>query len=373
MSLSFNNVLSQMKPSASMQKGLTEGSTAHNLAVGSPDIQAPERIKELLQEYAQSPDLQYQPTKGSLQAIQNVIELIDSGNPNLQDGKNVILVPGAKYGVYLSLKTLCNPGDSVVLIEPYWLSYTDICISLGLQQSFWRPRENEYFVEDFIQLVENSKQKPKVLVINNPINPSGYIFNSEFISHLLDYCASSGIWLILDEVYKDLCFDHELNLHKHLYSDNLIRIGSFSKSLAIPGFRAGYIFASEQFISNFNLLHQHIATSINAQTNFILKNIPKTVYTEFTKFCSEKYQNRFEVAYRALISKQYQPLKSNASFYMLFDVTSKFENGESACEHYEKQGILMTPGIHYGTAYKHTVRICLTKESEVLEQIIKLL
>lgn len=360
----------QMKPSASMAKGLTEGNNKHNLAVGSPDIPPPTQIYDLVKDFGKNPNFQYQPTKGGLETIKNVISLIDGTNELLNPNKNVILTPGAKYGIYLTLKTICNIGDSVLLIEPYWLSYTDICESLGLKTSFWEPIDNNYSISDFELLIEKSTIRPRAIIINNPINPSGYIFDKHTLELLIEYCNNNDIWVILDEVYKDLCFDTNANLHQNLFSNNLIRIGSFSKSLAIPGFRSGYILANETFISNFNLLHQHIATSINSLTAFVLRHINVDTYTDYTKKCSLIYKERYEASYNELLRKGYKPIKSDATFYMLFDVNNKFENGQIACDYFEKQGVLLTAGINYGKKFDNSIRICLTKERTLLTEII---
>lgn len=369
----FNLLLNHMKPSASMSKGLIEGITKHNLAIGSPDIPPPNQIGKLINDFANNPDYQYQPTKGGIDTIKNVINLVDGTNEHLNPNKNVILTPGAKYGIYLSLKTVCDIGDHVILVEPYWLSYTDICESLGLTTSFWEPIENNYTFNDLKLLIEKSINRPRVVVINNPINPSGYIFDQKVLSSIINYCYSNDIWVILDEVYKDLCFDPNIKLHQNLFSNNLIRIGSFSKSLAIPGFRSGYILASEIFIANFNLLHQHIATSINSITGFVLRHLSLEIYIEYTKKCSFIYNKRYESCYNELLKKGYKPIKSDATFYMLFDVSNKFQNGQIACDYFEKQGILLTAGINYGKKFDNTVRICLTRETDILTQVIKTL
>lgn len=369
----FNLLLNKMKPSASMSKGLIEGVTKHNLAIGSPDIPPPSEISELIKDFAKKPDYQYQPTKGGIDTIKNVINLVDRTNEQFNLNKNVVLTPGAKYGIYLALKTVCNIGDHVVLVEPYWLSYTDICESLGLKVSFWEPIDNIYTFNDIKHLIEKSINRPRVIVINNPINPSGYIFDSKLLDSIINYCYSNDIWVILDEVYKDLCFDINKNLHKNLFSNNLIRIGSFSKSLAIPGFRSGYILGSESFITKFNLLHQHIATSINSLTGFILRYLSFQTYTEYTQNCSLIYKKRYEICYRELLEKGYKPIKSDATFYMIFDVSDKFENGQIACDYFETQGILLTAGINYGKKFNKTVRICLTKEIDILYNVINTL
>ena len=97
------------------------------------------------------------------------------------------------------------------------------------------------------------------MILNNPNNPSGRILNKEFLSGLSHFLNKNSIWLILDEVYKDLTFSGTRDLHKGLTNyTNVVRIGSLSKSMAIPGMRIGYVVGNSDFVENFNLFNQHI-------------------------------------------------------------------------------------------------------------------
>ena len=370
---SFNSILQNMKPSASMAKGLSEGKMLYNLAVGSPDIPPPSQINTLIEQFIHQPDFNYQPTKGGQKAIENLLKIVDPNNHSINPNNNVVIVPGAKYGIYLSLKTLCNIGDSVVMVEPYWLSYTDICYSLSLNPIFWRPNIDNYQVNSLEKLIINQPKRPKVIIINNPINPSGYIFKDDELLEIIQLAKRLGIWVILDEVYKDLCFDPSRKLHSNFFDENLIRVGSFSKTLSIPGFRPGYVIGSNNFTKNFNLLHQHIATSIHSITAFILKNIDSEIYHNYTKQCSLIYKERYEFVFKSLIEKGYKPLKSEGTFYMLVDIENKFQDGSEACEKLEEKGIILTPGVNYGETFNNTVRICLTKDLDTFKKIIELI
>lgn len=372
MKLEYNYVLSSMRPSASM-KGLDEKQYLFNLAVGSPDISPPDQIAQLLKDFSANPLYNYQPVKGSLNALNNLKKLVDPDNNHTDPSQNLLLVPGAKYGIYLSLKTICNPGDTVLIIEPYWLSYPDICHSLHVNFVTWKinKESQSYDIISFKKILKSTKLK--AIIINNPVNPSGYVFGIEFLNELIQECKQKDIWIILDEVYKELCFKEDVVLHCNLNAENLIKIGSLSKSLCIPGFRAGYVNAPVQFIQQFNLLHQHIATSIHALTNFIVSSISPSVYNSFTRNCAAVYFERYEIAKLILEQKGFKVLESKASFYLMVDVSHRFDDGEKACAFYEQQNIIMTPGVHYGDSYSSYVRLCLTLPKDQLFEVISLL
>jgi aspartate aminotransferase len=364
--MKFNSTLKNITPSASMSKGLSEVPVFANLAVGSPDILPPDEITNLCLEYSKNPNFSYGQTKGSVKALQNLHKLVFNANSYINPDKQISLCNGAKFGIYLTLKTICNPGDHVMLLQPYWLSYPDICKSLAL---FWSGFEydfstDSYKVDDLKQslLLENSK----VLLLNNPNNPSGKLLSLDFLVEMIDFCEKHEIWVVLDEVYKDLNFAKQSNIHENLQGDNLIRVGSLSKSMALAGMRIGYVQGSNNFIANFNLFNQHISTCINSLSMFLVENMSKFCYDSFSKYCAEIYNERFEMAQTILKQKGYYFLRSESSFYLLVKVTPRYKDIDTAIKSLEEKGIIVTQGEYYGEQFKDYFRVCLTIDKQKL-------
>ncbi|MDP2175486.1 MAG: pyridoxal phosphate-dependent aminotransferase [Bacteroidota bacterium] len=353
-----------------MSKGLSEVSVFANLAVGSPDILPPKEINTLCLEFSKNPNFSYGQTKGSVKALYNLHKLVFNENPNINPDKQISLCNGAKFGIYLTLKTICNPKEHIMLLQPYWLSYPDICKSLDLLWSGFEYdfNNNSYNIDALKQslLSENSK----VLLLNNPNNPSGKLLSLDFLKEMIGFCAKHDIWLVLDEVYKDLNFAKQSNIHENLHGDNLIRVGSLSKSIALAGMRIGYVQGSENFISNFNLFNQHISTCINNLSIFLVENISKSCYDLFSQFCIERYKERFEIAQIILEQKGYSYLQSESSFYLLVKVTPHFKDIETAIQTLEEKGIIVTKGEHYGAQFKDFLRICLTIDKQKLVETL---
>jgi aspartate aminotransferase len=370
--MNFNSTLNYITPSASMSKGLTEVEVFANLAVGSPDILPPTEINTLCLEYCKNPNFAYGQTKGSTKALTNLHKLVFNSNPSINPSTQISLCNGAKFGVYLTLKTICNPDDHVMLLQPYWLSYPDICKSLGLRWSGFEYdfNLNNYHIENLKKCLLSSNSK--VLMLNNPNNPSGKLLSPDFISEIIGFCENLGIWVILDEVYKDLNFAKQNNLHENLNASNLIRIGSLSKSMALAGMRIGYVQGSEDFVSNFNLFNQHISTCINSLSMFLMENMSRDCYDSFSKYCAETYKDRYETAKVILKSKGYSFLESESSFYLLVKVTPHYQDIESAIKALEQKGIIVTQGAHYGEQFKDYFRVCLTLPKAKLEETLSL-
>lgn len=363
----FNNSLKDITPSASMSKGLIEVPVFANLAVGSPDIPPPSYLINLAKDFEQSPNFAYTPTKGSVKALKNLHQIVFHENPNINPQTEISLCFGAKYGIYLTLKTITNPQDSVMFLQPYWLSYPDICVSLNLNWTGFEYdfNSNSYDFEKLKQELLN--QNIKVLLLNNPNNPIGQLFTKEQLQDLISFCERQEIWLVLDEVYKDLVFDLQEPLHEWIQSKIVIRVGSLSKSMSLPGMRLAYLHGSSEFIQNFNLFNQHISTCVNSFALFLLENLNKETYDAFTRYSSQIYKERVDIAESILISKGFEILKSEASFYMMIKVTPVYDSVQDCISALESKGIIVTQGINYGNQFTNYIRVCLTIPKEKLE------
>lgn len=366
----FNNSLKHITPSASMSKGLSEIPVFANLAVGSPDIPPPNEIMNIAKVFVQSPNFGYTATKGSVKALNNLHRIVFHENPNINPQTEISLCSGAKYGIYLTLKTITNPQDHVMFLQPYWLSYPDICISLNLN---WTGFEYDFNSKsyDFEKLKQELlNQNTKVLLLNNPNNPIGQLFTKKQLQDLILFCEKQEIWLVLDEVYKDLVFVLQEPLHEWIHSNTVIRVGSLSKSMSLPGMRLAYVQGSAEFIQNFNLFNQHISTCVNSFALFLLENLNKETYNRFTSFCSQVYKERFEIAESILKSKGFKVLKSEASFYMMVKVTTNYANTQECISILESKGIIVTQGINYGNQFEDYIRVCLTVTKDKLEKTL---
>jgi aspartate aminotransferase len=370
--MQFNHSLKQIIPSASMSKGLSEATVFANLAVGSPDIKPPTEIQNLCIEFVKNPNYAYGQTKGSNKALQNLHQLVFNSNTNINPNTQISVCNGAKFGIYLTLKTICNTNDHVMLLQPYWLSYPDICKSLGLQ---WSGFEYDFNINTYnLDLLKQSllKSNSKVLLLNNPNNPSGKLLSNGFLKDIIAFCEVHGIWVLLDEVYKDLNFTMHASLHENLSSPNLIRVGSLSKSMALAGMRIGYVQGNATFISNFNLFNQHISTCINSLSMFLVENMSKESYGSFSQYCAKIYKERYETAKAVLYKRGFTFLASESSFYLLVKATPHYKDCDDAIASLEKKGIIVTHGVNYGEQFKEYFRVCLTLPKERLKQTLSL-
>lgn len=365
--LTFNRALELIEPSASMKLGLEAATSSMlNLSIGIPDIKPPVEVGKWVEEFSKGGSFPYISSRGTLTARQNLSQILFGDKERPDPATEIFLTAGAKFGIYLSLKTCTSFGDEVVLMEPYWLSYPAMTHSLGLKINLWKPVVNktgelEFSLDEFEKTCK--VKSPKVLLFNNPNNPSGKVFSDDFIEKLIAITAKYGCWLIVDEVYKH----HVFNLRPTEFpkSPNVICIGSLSKSLSLPGLRLGYVTGPKAFVDRADLLSQHVLTCITPISNFVAEKLTAEIFQNFIKSSVQVYSDRY-IRFCSLFADSFFILKSEASFYVL--VKSKEPLVGSITDQLATQfGVISTPGSAYGEMFNDFARICLTVDSSVLE------
>lgn len=370
----FNRNVLEMKPSASMKAGLVEqDKVMTNLAVGIPDVVAPPELGALIHEAADLARYNYVPSKGTKKALANLKHILFADEDNVDAAANLLLVSGAKYGIYLSLKTMCNFGDTVILMQPYWLSYPEIVHSLGLKFVCWNPSVSEdgvlhFDLEELKQLL--TKHNAKALILNNPNNPAGKVFRKAEVEQINAVLREYSAWMLIDEVYRDLVFDGSLAGEFALTADNIVRVGSLSKSLSIPGLRLGYICAPAQMISYADLYNQHIQTCLNSISCHVMEHLDKRVFESFAAKCAEVYKERFALMSGKFSDTPLRLLRSESTFYSLVDFGHYFKTGQEACDFLASEmDVIAVAGVAYGQNFQSYIRICLTLQSETLNSV----
>ena len=359
----FNSALSEILPSASMKIGLNDVDASYtNFAIGAPDIDPPQEVIDIIRERASIARHPYTPTIGSALARRNIATILSDSTTEVSSD-NVVLCEGAKYGIYLALNAICSAGDSVMMLEPYWLSYPNMTAALRLKNVFFQPTLSGGRLHyDFDSMARQAvAEKVRAIIINNPNNPSGQIIESDDLVALASVLRKYGIWLLIDEVYKDLVYDSTWVGTFNIPGSNVIRVGSFSKNLCVPGLRVGYLVGEKDALKQIVLLGQHIETCPNTYALAVAESINVQTIRLHAGKCSKIYSDRFDALVECLENSRIKLLKSDSSFYAFADFAAIAPSGLDACALLaDKHKILATPGHEYGESFKTFVRICLT-------------
>ncbi len=170
---------------------------------------------------------------------------------------------GAKQSLFNILYSVLNPGDEVILLAPYWVSYPEI-IKMCLGRPVFVTPANGTFTPRFSEIEEAVTPRTRVIVINNPNNPSGAIYPPELIEQIVGLCEQRGIFLVCDDIYHKLTFDCKEALpayrftQKSIEESHVVVVNGVAKIYGMTGFRVGWVVGPRELV--------RVMTNVTAQT-----------------------------------------------------------------------------------------------------------
>jgi aspartate/methionine/tyrosine aminotransferase len=168
--------------------------------------------------------------------------------------ENILVSPGAISANYLTLYSLVGPGDHVVCVYPTYQQLYTVPVSLGAEVSLWKLKRTKKYVPDLADLEKLVKPNTKMIIINNPNNPTGATIPKSILQGIVDFAKERDIIILSDEVYRPLF--HGMSVSDDEYPPSImsfgyaktIATGSLSKAYALAGIRVGWIASRDRTI-----------------------------------------------------------------------------------------------------------------------------
>lgn len=213
-----------------------------NLAQGFPDFAAPQVIKETAVEKIRSDVNQYAITWGTPALRQAIADKFAVFNGVAVDPeKEITVCCGSTESMIASLMAIVNPGDEVIVFEPFYENYGPDTILCGATPRYVTLHEPDWsFEEDHLRRAFNDKTK--AIIINTPNNPTGKVFSREELSLIAELCLQWGVVAVTDEIYEHIIYDgaeHVSMASLPGMRDQTITINSVSKTYSLTGWRVG--------------------------------------------------------------------------------------------------------------------------------------
>ncbi|MFN3821381.1 MAG: aminotransferase class I/II-fold pyridoxal phosphate-dependent enzyme, partial [bacterium] len=192
---------------ARAQKMMAEGKPIIDLSVGEPDFPTPHHIKEAAKRALDREATKYTENEGILALREAISQKYRQEWGADYRPEEVIVSTGAKQCLYNALMSLVGEGDEVIIPSPYWVSYTHMVKLAKGVPVIVKTRQEEGFRLTSRDLALHITPRTKVLLLNNPSNPTGTAYGVEHLRPLIDICLDEGIFIISDEIYEKLIYD----------------------------------------------------------------------------------------------------------------------------------------------------------------------
>lgn len=294
--------------------------------------------------------------------------------------ENILITHGAVHGIGMAIRALINPGDEVIIQEPFWRAYQADVILAGGVPVIVQARSESGFQLEAERLLERISPRTKAILINTPNNPSGAVYSQQELAKLAIAAAAQGIYLISDEVYESIIFDD--NNHYSIASDPsvfdwTVTAFSFSKTHAMTGWRIGYVVASKIIIDEILKLSQYSITSLSPFSQLAaLAALTDADACDYSINMRTEYQRRRDKIVNAISGTWLEKgmTSPNGTFYGLIDA-SRFNmpSLELAKQILNFSNVSFTPGIAFGDAMDSYLRMCFASSQDNIDQAIEAL
>jgi len=341
-----------------------------DLSIGDPDLITDATIIEAAFADVKAGHTKYTASDGSADFIQTVVDFYQKQYQLTFSPSQVRGTVGALHGMYLALAAIIDPGDEVIIHEPYFSPYKQQVELVGGVPVFIPTFEKYGFQIDVEVLKAAITEKTRAIIINSPNNPTGAVFSPETFEKIAAVAIDHDLLILSDEVYEAFCFDDTFVPMAAFAPENTITFSSFSKAFAMTGWRIGYMIAPESINLTVKLINEAIAYSAptpSQRAGIYALNHYDTLVPQVVAVFKERLtyieQRVAEIPFLSL-----SPVKG--SMYAFINIEQTGLDSVSFVEKLLKEtSVLMIPGKAFGeTTGDGYVRLAATQSLDLLKE-----
>lgn len=336
-----------------------------DLSLGNPVIEPPSEVQKALVQAAadKTPGLhRYMPNAGFQDVREAVAKTLSQECKVKLSANDLVMVCGAAGGLNITLKTLLDPGDEVIVFAPYFVEYLFYADNHGGKAVSVDTRAD--FTLDMDALENALNEKTKAVIINSPNNPTGVVYSREALKELAAVLkghfekTGKAVYLISDDPYQKITFDGVEAANILEFYEHGIYITSHSKDIALPGERIGFVAVHPQCEDASNLMAGLIFSNrvlgfVNAPA--LIQRVIKNV--QGVTVDVEQYRKKRDYLYGELTRIGYQVVKPQGAFY--FFPQSPVKDEVEFVKKLAERKVLVVPGRGFGSPGYFRISYCL--------------
>ena len=352
--------------------------SAVNLGQGKPDFDGPQAIIDAAAAALNSEGAnQYAPSPGLPALREGVARHADIFyGIDVDPEQGVIVTAGATQGVYSAIMGLVDPGDEVIVIEPYYDSYVPGVIMAG-GVPVYVPMRPPNWTFDEAELRAAFSDSTRAIILNTPNNPSGRVYTRAELRLIAELCIQHDVIVISDEVYEHLYFEG----HQHVAIASLpgmfertVTIGSAGKTFGMTGWKIGWVYGPPELITGVWRSHQFITFATNHPTQAAVAyafSLGSSYYEEYQAL----YSHKRDLIMQVIDAAGMTAIQPEGTYFIMGDFSAVFDgNDVEFCRHcIETIGVAtIPPSAFFSARHRHHaenhVRFAFCKSDETLER-----
>ncbi len=348
---------------------------AVNLAQGFPDFGAADEIKRAAQDAIAADFNQYAITWGAKPFRDAIAAKVQKWYGLDYDTERKITVCcGATEGMIAALLAVTNPGDEIVIFEPYYENYGPDALLCDARRKLVQLKPPDWtFDPDDLRRAFSSKTK--AIILNSPHNPTGKVFTRAELEIIASLCQEFDALAITDEIYEHILYDGASHIPIATLPgmrERTVLVNSLSKTYSVTGWRVGFVLAAPDLSDSIRKVHDFLTVGAAAplqQAGVVALNLPDSYYEKLMV----EYQKRRDFLLQRLDQAGFRCYRPQGAYYIMTDISDfGFADDLSFARHLiEDVGVAAVPGSSFfsdSAAGAALIRFCFCKKYETLEQ-----
>ncbi len=358
----LNSIVQSLKPSG-IRKFFDLANTMEgviSLGVGEPDFNTPWHVCENAYYSMNQGHTHYTANRGLLSLRQEICRFHKDRYQQIYDSELETLVTvGGSEAIDLAMRTLINPGDEVIVLDPNYVAYTPaIELAGGIPVKI--QLKEEYGFKLLPSDLENAiTEETKAMIINYPSNPTGGIMTKEDYAKIVPIIHQHELYVVSDEIYAELCFEEPFASLAQFpeVRDQIIVINGFSKAFAMTGWRLGYILSNPIISSAMTKIHQYTIMSAPTASQYAgLEAMRNGIHD--IEIMRADYCHRRNLLVNRLNRMGLKTNLPHGTFYVFPNIECTNLSSDTFCERLlNEQKVACVPGTAFGESGEGFIRI----------------
>jgi aspartate/methionine/tyrosine aminotransferase len=340
-----------------------------NLGLGEPDLPTPNVIRREAARVVLEEQNGYTLQAGLLALRQRVAD--DYSHLKLSTDQ-VVITAGSQEALYLALMTLVDEGDEVLIPDPGFVAYPTITRMAGGTPRFYRTAAARGFAFDAEEFRRELSPRTKVVVCVSPSNPTGRVLAREELAAMADALEGTGVYVISDEIYRELYFTDERPASiSEFRAEHTLIIGGLSKAMSMTGWRLGWLCGDADVVRSALVLHGYTTTCASA----VSQKAALAAWTEEAARERAGMRETFRVRrdhLTALLASELglHAVASEGAFYMMVDVSAHGDS-MSVAERLLAHRVITVPGAAFGAEGEGYLRVSFCADLPVITEGVR--
>ncbi|MCK6448223.1 MAG: aminotransferase class I/II-fold pyridoxal phosphate-dependent enzyme [Planctomycetes bacterium] len=367
------SVIREMSRVCAREKGI-------NLAQGFPDFPAPQAMKDAGCRAIQADINQYAVTWGAPKLRSAIARRTESYNRIAVDADRMVTVCcGATEAMIATLMAVLDPGDEVIVFEPFYENYGPDCILSGAVPRMVKLRGPDWAFDER-ELERAFGPKTRAIIVNTPHNPTGKVFTRVELEIIAKLCQRWDALAVTDEIYEYILYDgaeHVSLATLEGMADRTITISGLSKTWSATGWRIGWAIAPPEITSGIRKVHDFLTVGAPAPLQDAAADALDFGSDYFRRLATD-YRERRDLLASALVETGFGLVPPRGAYYIMTDVSrlTELDDVRFAMQLVAQGGVATVPGSSFFLDPKDgrtIVRFCFAKKRETLDAAVRVL